>query len=474
MTAPSPAGPSALPRRVRLLIGAAVAATAGSLAAICVEWHQLAAMTAHQWAVMAAITVLATAGSVRPLLLYRGVESEAFVFSEAFLVLMLLTLPPVSALTGILLVSAATQVIRRRPPSKGVFNVGQMCAAAAAAIALARWISPAPGHFQIGTVGAATVGAAAFFVINITAVAAVLTALGSTWRSCLLDGIRLRLALSASGVVAGAVLGVALRSGTWVLIPVGATLVLVRHTVGAQFKAEHDRARARGLLDATLDAYRTLDGRAVTDGILETARTLLRSPQSHFSLVAPDSDVAAVMTSNGTSQWLVAAGRRKDEPFEDTDVDLVRALAAVGSGAATNAELYRQVRYERERLASVALSIGEGVVAVDPDGRLTFANAAADEIVALPPVPAVGEEPGGSSERAPDFLIEPALRCMRTGQTVRDDHALFPSKDGGTVPVAYIASPIMERNNRAAGVVIAFHDVTERRVLEEKLRHEGL
>src|SRR5690349_6974092 len=48
--------------------------------------------------------------------------------------------------------------------------------------------------------------------------------------------------------------------------------------------------------------------------------------------------------------WLAAAGRRRDEPFDDADRDLLKALAAVGSGALSNAELFRQVRLEREKL----------------------------------------------------------------------------------------------------------------------------
>lgn len=464
----------ALPLRVRLLIGVAVLATAATLAAIGVGWHQVAAMTARQWAVMAVVTVMATACSVRPLLLYRGLESEAFTFSEAFLVILVLTLPPLSALAAILLFSAAAQTLKRRPLSKAVFNVGQMCTGAAAAIALAHWISPPTRNLQMGAVGAATAGAAVFFVINATAVAAVLTAIDSTWTSCLLDGIKLRLALSASGMVAGAVLGIALYSGSWVLLLLVPTLVLLRHTVAAQFKAEHDRARVSGLLATTLEAYRRLDGNAVSEAVLGSARDLLRSPRAYLSALPPGPDPAAMITVNGGGKWLVLAGRRKDEPFEETDGDLLRALAAVGSGAATNAELYRQVSYERERLASVALSIGEGVVAVDPDGRLTFANAAAGDIVALPAVTGEGDRFGAGSVRAPDFLREPALRCIRAGHPVRDDSSLFPSKDGSPVPVSYIASPIMERNNRPAGAVIAFHDVSERQMLEEKLRHQGL
>ena len=48
----------------------------------------------------------------------------------------------------------------------------------------------------------------------------------------------------------------------------------------------------------------------------------------------------------------------------------------MGSGALSNAELYQQVHVERERLSSITLNIGEGVCAIDADGKLTFVNRA--------------------------------------------------------------------------------------------------
>ncbi len=56
----------------------------------------------------------------------------------------------------------------------------------------------------------------------------------------------------------------------------------------------------------------------------------------------------------------------------------------MGSGALSNAELYQQVQVERERLSSITLNIGEGVCAIAADGRLTFVNPAAADLIELP------------------------------------------------------------------------------------------
>ena len=64
-----------------------------------------------------------------------------------------------------------------------------------------------------------------------------------------------------------------------------------------------------------------------------------------------------------------------------------------GTGALSNAELYQQVRVERERLASITLNIGEGVCAIDADGKLTFVNPAAADMIELPPLSVTIDEP---------------------------------------------------------------------------------
>ena len=110
------------------------------------------------------------------------------------------------------------------------------------------------------------------------------------------------------------------------------------------------------------------------------------------------------MTIAGEPHWLTAAGRRRDEPFDDADRGLLRALAAVGTGALSNAELYQQVRIERERLSSITLNIGEGVCAIDADGSLTFVNPAAADLIDLPPLGVIGDqapEPGRRRTRLP-------------------------------------------------------------------------
>ena len=224
-----------------------------------------------------------------------------------------------------------------------------------------------------------------------------------------------------------------------------------------------------GLFEVTLEANRGLQQQEVIDTIVTSARQLLRSPQANLTVAQPGGDeLAAPMLVAGQPQWLVASGRRRDEPFDDGDRGLLRALGAVGTGALTNAELYQQVQDERERLASITLNIGEGVCALDASGHLIFVNPAAAAMVELP-----DPGPDGDVAAGPRTSCSgPAREAMRTGRTIREDDARFRGRQGGTIPVAYTASAVMS-NQIPAGAVIAFRDITERKAFEDELHHHA-
>ncbi len=208
----------------------------------------------------------------------------------------------------------------------------------------------------------------------------------------------------------------------------------------------------KGLYEATLEANRGLRQQAVLETILGAVRRLLRSPGAMLTADAPGpGQLAAPMIVADRPQWLVASGRRRDEPFDDADRGLLQALAAVGSGALTNAELYQQVHVERETLSSITLNIGEGVCAIDAGGGLTFVNPAAADMIELPPLGIMIDDPvSDGAPAAPDFLLVPAREAMRTGRTVREDDARFRGKGGEVIPVAYTASAVVSTGRRRA------------------------
>jgi len=462
-----------LPRAAKAIVAASIAGGVATLllAGLC-EPSQ-APVTASQWAAAAAIGILQLGSWMWPLIVYRGGESEAAHVDECFFVILAVLVPPVLVLSTMAVATSMAQAIRGRPLVKSAFNSGQVLVAAGLGLAASRALAVPSGSVSLAQAAAVVLGVAVFETVNTSLVAGLLASMGMTWEEFASD-LRIQFTLAGAAALAGLVLALTIHGHAWAIALAAPGLILGRWLIGARYAALYDRARMEGLYQVTLEANRQLHRQPVLHTILESVRRLLRSPQATLRQSAPDPcELAVAMTIDGQQQWLTAAGRRRDEPFDDADRGLLRALAAVGHGALTNAELYQQVRIERERLSKITLSIGEGVCAVDADGSLSFVNPAAADLIGLPQLPITADQaPAPAALAAPDFLLGPARQAMRTGQIIREDDARFRRGNGVAIPVAYTASAVMSEG-RPSGAVIAFRDITERKAFEDELHHHA-
>ncbi|MDX6391749.1 MAG: hypothetical protein QOJ73_2812 [Streptosporangiaceae bacterium] len=462
-----------IPRATRAIVTASV--VGGALTIFVAVWRQSApwGIDQGQWIAAAAIGVLALGSWVWPVVVYRGGESEALNMDEGFLVILALLVPPLVTLGTLGLVTVLAQAVRRRPLVKSAFNAGQVLIAAGLGLAVSRSIAAPANPLTAGQIAAVMLGAAVYFAINTLLVASVMVSMGTTWGEFTSD-LRIQVTLSGAGALVGVILALAIQAHLWAVALAVPGLVMERRLISARFAALYERARMEGLYEVTLEANRGLRRQAVLETILGSVRGLLRSPEATLTSDDPDTgQLAAPMTVADQQQWLVASGRRRGEPFDDADRSLLRALAAVGSGALSNAELYQQVHVARERLSSITLNIGEGVCAIDADGKLTFVNRAAAGLVKLPSLTMTIDDPVcDGALTAPGFLLGPAREAMRTGRTIREDDARFPGTNGGTIPVAYTASAVMS-DGAPSGAVIAFRDITERKAFEDELQHHA-
>ena len=457
--------------------GAVVAASVmgGAFTLFVAVWRQSASghVGQSQWIVAAAMGALALGSWVWPVVVYRGGESAAFNMDEGFFVILALLVPPLVTLGTFAVATVLAQVGRRRPLLKSAFNIGQVLIAAGLGLAVSRGIAAPSNSLNASQIAAIMLGVGVYFVINTFLVAGVVVSMGATWREFTSD-LPIQVTHAGAGALVGVVLALAIQAHLWAVGLVIPGLVVERWLISARFAALYDRARMEGLYEVTLEANRGLRQQAVLETILGSVRRLLRSPEATLTSDDPGTDqLAAPMTVADQQQWLVASGRRRDEPFDDADRSLLRALAAVGNGALSNAELYRQVHVGRERLSSITHNIGEGVCAIDADGKLTFVNRAAADMMKLPPLNITINDPVcDGAVTAPGFLLGPAREAMRTGHTIREDDARFPGENGGTIPVAYTASAVMS-DGTPSGAVIAFRDITERKAFEDELHHHA-
>jgi diguanylate cyclase (GGDEF)-like protein/PAS domain S-box-containing protein len=463
-----------MPRTTWAIVAASVLGGAFTLFLAVTTQAAATTVSASQCIVAATMGVLAVGSWLWPVVVFRGEESEAFHLDEGFFVVLALLEPPLLTLATLGLATVVAQAIRRRPVEKSAFNVGQVLIAAGLGLAASRALAPPTGALQPPEIAAIAVGVVVYVTVNMLLVNGVMVSMGTRWRD-FADDLPLQMKFAGAAALMGVVLALAMLAHLWTLALAIPGLVLVRQLISARYAALRDRARIKGLYEVTKDANSRLRQQAVLDTILGSVRRLLRSPDAVLAGADPGAgQLAAAMTVAGEQQWLVASGRRRDEPVDAAERDLLQAIAAVGDGALRNAELYQQVRLEREKLASIALSIGEGVCAVDGAGRLTFVNPAAAELIGLPPVNVTAADGRDQQDAppAPDYLLGPAREAMRTGRTVREDDARFRGCDGTTIPVAYSASAVAS-DDAPSGAVIAFRDITERKAFEDELHQHA-
>ena len=465
---------SEFPRPVRAIIAIAILGGTATTCLVALTSPWTPRMTPELWMVVAAVFVVHLLGWVRPLILYRSNQSEAFHFDEGFLVVLILLVPPKICMAVFAAVVIISQAIRRRPLVKSAFNLGEVLFGAGMAVVVARYIGPPTQPIGLSSVLAACAGAAVYFAISTSLVTSLMVSWGHSWRESM-SGLASQFAVAATGTVVGALLALDIHVDRWATALAVPLLIAVRMLVSAQFKAQHDRARMQGLFNVTLDANRRLSQEAVINSVLQAAREQLRCPTAALTACEPEpGDMAAAIEFGGQTQWLTVTGRLREEPFDQADRMLLDAIAAIAKGALTNAELYRQVRYERGRLASVTLNIGEGVVAVDEAGNLTFVNPAAADLIRLPNrnIP-IGDTLPRDSMRAPEFLLTPARQVMTAGSVVREEEANFEGRDGQSIEVAYTAAAIRQ-NGKVVGAVISFRDISERKKLEAVMTRQAL
>ena len=461
-----------LPRPARAIVAASITGGVGTLVIAGIRQSDGTPVGGGQLFVAAVLGLLMLGSWLWPLVVFRGGESEATHADGCFFVILALLVPPVLTLSTLAVVTVVAQANRRRPVVKSAFNVGQILLAAGLGLAVCRGIAVPADSAGVAQVAGVVAGVAVFEVVNTALVSGVMASIGMTWQEFTSD-LMIQLTLAGGGALTGIVLALAIRAHRWAIVLAIPLLILGRWLIGARYAALYDRARTEGLYEVTLKANRQLRQQPVLETILESIRQLLRSPQATLTPANPASgELSAAITVAGRQQWLVAAGRRRDEPFDDADRGLLRALAAVGNAALSNAELYQQVHVERERLSSITLNIGEGVCALDADGSLTFVNPAAAEMIDLPPLNIASDQSTAPAVAAPDFLVAPASEAMRTGRTIREDDARFRGKGGAAIPVAYTASAVIG-DAGPSGAVITFRDITERKAFEDELHHHA-
>lgn len=217
-----------------------------------------------------------------------------------------------------------------------------------------------------------------------------------------------------------------------------------------------------------------------------------------------DDDFAAILISTSLLDMpalelakLIRAGRRgarspiiflgvdKGFPLEEAyaleAVDHLTAPvvpAVLRSKIAMFVDLFRRARACRasefvpdDLWKTTLASIGDGVIATDARGRVTFLNPVAERLTGWPLDQAQGTPIADVfqvvNETTGVPVENPALRVLETGEVIiLSNHALLIARDGSEWPINDSAAPILDASGSIVGAVLVFRDDTERQLAD--------
>ena len=138
-----------------------------------------------------------------------------------------------------------------------------------------------------------------------------------------------------------------------------------------------------------------------------------------------------------------------------------------------------EVRKLKDDNELILKSVGEGVVGLDRQGRVTFVNPAATRMLAQDSEKLIlssisdwfstdelGVEPF-------DWLSSRAYEQCLLGDSFHQDDCVFAQRGEEYFPVEYIATPIIQKDDEYSGAVVAFQDITLRKRTERQLIHSA-
>ncbi|BAZ48780.1 two-component hybrid sensor and regulator [Nostoc sp. NIES-4103] len=143
-------------------------------------------------------------------------------------------------------------------------------------------------------------------------------------------------------------------------------------------------------------------------------------------------------------------------------------------------QLERDLRENRDRLATLLNSMSDAVIATDEQGMVTFMNPAAEALTGWEQTEALGHDVSNIfrivDEVTETTLENPVKKVLREQEVVYlGEYTSLITKNGQRVPIGDSASPIMRPSNQISGVVVVFWDLSERRqteFLEQALNKE--
>jgi PAS domain S-box-containing protein len=156
------------------------------------------------------------------------------------------------------------------------------------------------------------------------------------------------------------------------------------------------------------------------------------------------------------------------KPFED------RELHSAIQMALYKHKMEQQLREKEKWLSTVLNSIGDAVITTDIKGNVLFINPVAEKLTGWKEEDATGrplkEVFNIVNEKTGEDVENPVKKLLRDGAVIGlANHTLLITREGNRIPIDDSGSPIRDDKGNITGVVLVFHDITERKKIEKEI-----
>ncbi len=147
--------------------------------------------------------------------------------------------------------------------------------------------------------------------------------------------------------------------------------------------------------------------------------------------------------------------------------------AVVGTLSEHQAGLLGKVKDSEEKYRFIATSIDEGIIAIDLEGRVTYANPRTYEITGFSPGESMGKPMNEVLTPSTRQEIEKLFKEVLAGGKAIEREIVIDTKTGDRIAVEINTSAISNSESKITGVVATFRDVTERKAASEEIEHRN-
>ncbi|MFA5393193.1 MAG: ATP-binding protein [Candidatus Ratteibacteria bacterium] len=167
--------------------------------------------------------------------------------------------------------------------------------------------------------------------------------------------------------------------------------------------------------------------------------------------------------SRGKVGGFLALGNKiSGRDFSEEDIDFFSFLANYLGLVFENAALYHQAFLKKKEQEMILEHLTAGVIAVNPEGRITSFNQKAMEILAISPEEMRGVDIQKAGSQLADFI----WRALKKNELVQNERIIYPATRR---PLQVSANLIKDEDESTAGAVLIFSDRTSPEELEKKV-----